>query len=128
MRSQLRSGDCIRHPVGAHLADHPRDVAAQVERRLDPAVGIAEKVQVVTPTTAAAAVCSSRRLVGHLGTRHAGLGAARIAVGDDAVVTSIPASVTPGDAEPAKPKSTSSGWAVTTRIRCASKSSSMTAP
>ena len=37
-----------QHPLGFHLADDPADVASQFDRRLQPAVGVAEEMQIAS--------------------------------------------------------------------------------
>ena len=74
-----------QHAVGADLADHAGDVAAQIERRLDAAVGVAEEVQVVHADHRGGRGLLLAALRRHLDAGHAGLGAARVAVGHDAV-------------------------------------------
>ena len=48
-------------PLGPDLADDPADVTPQLERRLDLPSGYPRKRTSLTPTTAAAARCSSWR-------------------------------------------------------------------
>ena len=74
-----------QHPVGAHHPDDAGDVAPEIERRLDAAVGVAEEVQVVHAHHGRGRGLLLAALGSHLDAGHAGLGAARVAVGHDAV-------------------------------------------
>jgi hypothetical protein len=74
-----------KQPQRPHLADHPGDVAAQVEGRLDAAVAVAQE-----PDVGHADAGGRRDLLPAAQRRHAArvdgpLVTARVAVGDDAV-------------------------------------------
>ena len=106
-------GRLRQHPVGRTCADHAGDVAAQLERRLDAAVGVAEEVQVVhaddrgrRPSARRAAAAPSPPRAMPVSEPPASPSVTR------QYTTSIPASVITAT-EPAQPKSTSSGCAVT---------------
>ena len=117
MRWKLRSGDGRDHPLRAHPADLAADVAPQVEARFEAAVGISEEGDVgdadhlrrgallgfadLAPSSVAAPIGRSRPASPLVQMQYA---------------TSMPASVHRATV-PAFPKSTSSGCAVTTRIR-----------
>ena len=105
-----------RDAVGPDLPDHPGQIPAQVKRGSTLPSGYPRNRTSLTPTHLAAAICSAWR------DRHV-----RAAHGRDRCrprhrwsrcsrLTSMPASVHVATV-PASPKSTSSGWAATTRIR-----------
>ena len=89
--------------LGPHLADDARQVAAQVERRLDATVGVAEEHEVGDADVLGRRGLLVSAQLRHLGASDVLVEPARVAVGDDAV-GDVDAGVgprrhAPGDAE-----------------------------
>ena len=113
-------------PAGAHQSDDPGDGRPQGSRLgVTRPSGNPRKVTSVTPTARAASSCSSRRMAAisvRLMEWSEPPASPSVAM---QYATSIPRPVQVAT-EPAAPKSTSSGWAVTTRIRSTSSDPSST--
>ena len=78
-------GRLRHHPLRFALADHPADVAAQVDGRLHPAVRVPEEGDVGDPDDRGRRGLLAAAQLGDLGAAGAAVRAAGVAVGDDAV-------------------------------------------
>ena len=117
-RSQLRSGDWQSSRCGRTCADHPADVAAQVEGDDQLAVGVAEEPHVVDADRLGGR--ASARPAGSPGSATRGTSGSKPPAspfGDDRVRDLRRRRWSSAAIVPAAPKSTSSGCAVTTRTR-----------
>ena len=112
------------HPLRADGADHPGQIASQLERRFEPSVGVAEEADVVDADHGRGRPLLVAPQRAHLRSGDPELGAARVAVGDDAVRDRRCRRRSTSRRMPAIPKSTSSGWAITTRMRSTPSSTS----
>ena len=91
-------GRLTQHPLRAHAPDLAGDVAPQVERRLEPAVGVTEEREVGDADDLRRRGLLDAAELGELGRADAGVAAARFAVGGDAVGHLDPGVGPPGDA------------------------------
>ena len=116
IRRQMISGVCITTRCGRAcrmIRLMSRRAAPGSESTLRP--GNPGSASSKTPTSAAAASCSARRMPGMSVSGHR-IEAAGVAVGDDAV-RDLDARLRPEGHRSREPKSTSSGWATTTSTR-----------